>query len=156
MRRRNVIAALVLIAVGVGYGYLTSRLPVRTLPNTPDPAFFPWLNTVVLLGLAAVLLFQGVAVTARGGSEAAAPSPLGHAPVLWALAAFVGYLAVLPTLGFVIATVPFFAVLMVVFGERRAAWVAAGSVGVPVLLFAIFRYGFGILLPLGPLAGVLR
>ncbi len=154
MRRRNVIAALVLIAVAVGYGYLTSRLPVRTLPNTPDPAFFPWLNAAVLLALGAALLGQGL--VAAGGKEAARPAPLGHPSVVAALAAFVAYLMALPGLGFVIATVPFFAILMVVFGERRPAWVAAGSIGVPVLLFVVFRYGFGVLLPLGLLAGVVR
>ena len=46
--------------------------------------------------------------------------------VIALLAAFVAYLLVLPELGFVIATVPFFAALMVVYGERRPAWVAAG------------------------------
>ena len=154
MQRRNVIAALVLMAVGVGYGYLTSRLPVRTLPNTPDPAFLPWVNTVVLLALSAALLVQGLVATAGGGQQAPESSPVGRAGTVWALAAFVAYLVALPSLRFVIATVPFFAVFMVIFGERRAIWVAVGSVGVPVLLFVLFRYGFSIFLPLGLLSRV--
>ena len=154
MRRRNVIGALVLIAVAVGYGYLTSRLPVRTLPNTPNPAFFPWLNTAILLALGAALLVQGL--VAAGARQAAPPTPLADRSVIALLAAFVAYLMALPGLGFVIATVPFFAALMVIYGERRAAWVAAGAIGVPVILFVVFRYGFGVLLPLGLLAGTIR
>ncbi len=155
MRRRNIIAAVVLLALGLGYGFLTTGLPLRTLPNTPDPSFFPWINTAVLLALAAALLVQGLFFTAEGGAEAARTPARRHLPVLWVLAAFVAYLLALPPLGFVVATVPFFAVLMVAYGERRALWLAAGALGVPILLFVVFRYGFGVLLPRGLLSGLI-
>ena len=154
MRQRSVIAGLVLIAVGVGYGYLTSRLPVRTLPNTPNPSFFPWINTVLLLVLSAALLIQGLALDAGNGRERYRRPGIAYAVV--ALVAFVAYLVVLPGLGFVVASIPFFAVMMVLFGELRPAWVAGGSVGAIVLLFVVFRYGFGVLLPRGLLSGLIQ
>ena len=154
MRQRSVIAGLVLIAVGVGYGYLTSRLPVRTLPNTPNPSFFPWINTVLLLVLSAALLIQGLVLDAGNGRERYRCSGIAYAVV--ALVAFVAYLVVLPGLGFVVASIPFFAVMMVLFGELRPAWVAGGSVGATVLLFVVFRYGFGVLLPRGLLSGLIQ
>ena len=154
MGRRDIIAAVVLLALGLAYGFLTTGLPLRTLPNTPDPSFFPWINTTVLLVLAAALLVQGLFFTAEGGAEGARPPARRQLPVLCVLAAFVTYLVALPPLGFVIATIPFFAILMVAYGERRALWLAAGAFGVPILLFVVFRYGFGVQLPRGLLAGL--
>jgi hypothetical protein len=154
MGRRNIIAAVVLLAVGLTYGFLTTGLPLRTLPNTPDPSFFPWINTAVLLALAAALLVQGLFFTADDEAESAGIPVRRHLPVLWVLAAFVAYLVALPPLGFVVATIPFFAILMVAYGERRALWLAAGALGVPILLFVVFRYGFGVLLPRGLLSGL--
>ena len=65
------------------------------------------------------------------------------------LAWFAIYLAVLPTIGFLLATIPFFAGLMVLYGGARAIWLAVASVAVPVFLYFAFRDGFQILLPRG-------
>ena len=151
MRRKNIIAAVVLIACAILYGVLTANLPTRTLPHTPDPSFFPWINTVIILVLSVWLLVWELR---RPAPE---PTPTGtgrNRRAVWALAAFVGYLAVMPGLGFILATAPFFAVMMVLFGERRPMWVGGGAVGTTVLLYALFRYGFGVILPRGLLAGI--
>jgi putative tricarboxylic transport membrane protein len=153
MRRKNIIAAVVLIACAILYGVLTANLPTRTLPNTPDPSCFPRINTVIILALSVWLLVQAL----RRPAPAPTPSPTGtgrNHRAVWALAAFVGYLAVMPGLGFILATAPFFAVMMVLFGERRPMWVGGGAVGTTVLLHALFRYGFGVILPRGLLAGI--
>ncbi len=151
MRRKNIIAAVVLIACAILYGVLAANLPTRTLPHTPDPSFFPWINTVIILVLSVWLLVQALR------PPAPAPTPTGtgrNRRAVWALAAFVGYLAVMPGLGFILATAPFFAVMMVLFGERRPMWVGGGAVGTTVLLYALFRDGFGVILPRGLLAGL--
>ena len=150
MRRRNIIAALVLLALGAGYGILTSQLPTRSLPDTPGPPFFPWINTIVLLALSATLFVQGF-VGANGpvptGSE-------GRLRATWALGVFVVYLVILPGLGFLLATTPFFAALMVLFGERRVLRVAVGAILGTALLYLLFRHGFGVFLPTGLLKGI--
>jgi len=150
MGSRNVSAALVLIAFGLGYGYLTAGLPRRSLPNTPDPSFFPWIITAALLILAGALLVQGLAAR-RGARDE--PDRAGglRAPTVF-LVLFVAYVAMLPLVGFVVASVPFFAALMWLFGERRAAWLAGYSVALPVLLVVAFRNGLQIPLPAGVLA----
>jgi putative tricarboxylic transport membrane protein len=151
MRRKNIIAAVVLIACAILYGVLTANLPVRTLPNTPDPSFFPWINTVIMLVLSVWLLARGLK---RPATERA-PDMTGRSRrAAWALGAFVAYVAAMPGLGFILATVPFFAVMMVLFGERRPIWVCGGAVCATVLLYALFRYGFGVFLPRGVLAGI--
>jgi len=149
MRRRNIIAAAALLLLSAGYGLLTSQLPERSLPDTPGPPFFPWVNTVILLALSAALLVQGI--LAKPASDAAPPS-LSFAQrrqTAWVIGAFVVYLVILPGLGFVAATVPFFAALMVLFGERRWLRVTLASVGMTLFLYILFRHGFNVFLPRG-------
>ena len=153
MRVRDVSAALILIVFGVGYGYLTAGLPKRSLPNTPDPSFFPWIITACLLILAAALLVQGLRAhrDARDGADTGGSL---RAPTVF-LILFVAYVAALPFTGFVVASVPFFAVLVWLYGERRWGWICAYAVAVPVILVFVFRHGLQIPLPTGMLASVL-
>jgi putative tricarboxylic transport membrane protein len=146
MARRDLIAALVLLGFTAGFGLLTLRLPDRGLPNTPGPAFFPGLITLALAILTIALLVRSL----RGIAVEPAALPGAIATRGWiALGAFVVYLIAMPTLGFLIASVPFFAVLTWAYGERRIAIVAVTSVAVPVALLLVFRSGFQILLPSG-------
>lgn len=152
MRNKNVAAALVLIILGVVYGYLTAGLPTRSLPDTPDPSFFPWIITASLLILSVAMLVQGL----RARGTAPAPDTAGgpRAPTVF-LTLFVIYLAVLPVAGFMIASVPFFAALMWLYGERRWGWIGSVSIVLPVILVLVFRNGLQIPLPTGALAGLL-
>ncbi len=59
MRRKHLVAALVLMAFGVWYGYQTSLLPTRTLPHAPSPSFFPGILTCAVRVLAVALLMMG-------------------------------------------------------------------------------------------------
>ena len=151
MRRKNIIAAAVLIVFSLGYGALTTQLPVRSLPDTPGPPFFPWVNTVILLALSIGLLVQGLRGTATedSGRTVASTSAAQRRLAVWALGAFVAYLVALPGLGFLLATAPFFAVLMVLFGEKRWPWVAIGSIATTTFLYVLFRHGFSVFLPRG-------
>jgi hypothetical protein len=151
MARRNIIAALVLIALGIVYGVLTTQLPTRDIEQTTEPSFFPGVVTACLLALSVALLVQGLR-TRSGEAAVAFGPPIGARRYFTALAAFVIYLARRPILGFVAANVPFFAVLMAIYGERRPFWLAVGSVAVSLVLFFLFRELFQIRLPAGVLA----
>ena len=152
MRQKNITAALVLIAFGVLYGALSAYLPDRSLPNTPGPAFFPWINTALILFLSLWLLIRGL----RQPDQPREPvDSVKRRSTVFVLAAFAVYLAALPALGFVLATLPFFAVMTVLFGERRPIWVAVGAAGATALLYILFRHGFGVFLPQGLLRGIL-
>lgn len=155
MRRRNIAAALGLIACGLLYGYLAWELPVRSLPNTPGPSFFPLVVATLLIALSAALLVQ--ALTADRDSPASRDDGATTAQrrtTLLMLAVFLAYIVLLPILGFILATVPFFAVLMVLFGERRPVLVAVGAMAMTAVLYGLFQYGFGVFLPRGLLAGL--
>ena len=145
--RRDFIAAVVLLSTGASYGLATLSLPNRSLPNTPGPAFLPWLISAGLIILSAALLVR--ALTDDGGEPLrASPDRLSTLRPL-ALISFVVYLAVLPYAGFLVASVPFFAGLMWLYGERNRIVLSLAALIVPVSLFYIFRQGFQILLPVG-------
>lgn len=146
MARRNLVAACVLLAFSLVYGVLTVGLPERSLPNTPGPAFFPWLITGVLIVLSMALLVQSL----RGLGDTERLAPLLISRRGWmALGAFVVYLPLVPVLGFLTASVPFFATLTLLYGQRNRLFVVVTAVVVPVLVFVVFRYGFQMLLPRG-------
>ncbi|MDA1090407.1 MAG: tripartite tricarboxylate transporter TctB family protein [Proteobacteria bacterium] len=150
MRNKNITAGIFLTALGLAYGYLTAGLPERSLPNMPGPSFFPWVLTFCLLVLSVSLVVQGLRMAED------APKPAGKAggsfPAVVFLGVFAIYLALLPFLGFLPASIPFFAVLMVMYGETRKLWVASFSFGVPIFLFLLFRNVFDIPLPRGSLS----
>ena len=145
--RRDAIAGAILLVFGLSYGLMTGALPNRSLPNTPGPAFFPWLITVGLIVLSVALLVQSLI---NDGDDARHEISDGFlSRWLVALTLFFVYLILLPYSGFLVASVPFFAALMWLYGERNRLVLALASVVIPVGLFYIFRLGFQILLPTG-------
>ncbi len=153
MRKRNLISAAVLIAIGIGYFVLSVQLPTRNIENATGPSFFPLVAVTCFLILAAALLVQALRGRASLGAVPALPK-IPRRIYIWSLAAAVLYLVALPTLGFIAANIPLFAALMVLYGEKRPAWVAAVSIGISLTVFFLFREVFQIQLPSGILGGL--
>ena len=146
MALRNIVAATVLLALGIAYFYLATQLPERSLPNIPGPSFFPYLIGVVLVGLALALLVQGARGWRRAPIELGLPERL---PAFVALLVFGAYILALPRLGFLIASIPFAGVMIWLYGGRNKLFVATGAVVLPLLLSLLFREVFRIPLPQG-------
>ncbi len=149
MRIKNIGASLFLILFGLLYGFLTTRLPERTLPNTPGPPFVPMILTVFLLVLSGAWFFKSLKLDTDEPVFSEKTEHLFYPAA--GLGLFLITVILLPWLGFLVSGILFFAGLMVVSGERRPLWVIAFSIAVPVVLFYLFREGFLILLPPGSL-----
>ena len=147
MRTHNLIAAIILLAIGAGYGFLTANLPTRAIENTTQPSFFPTVIVVLFLSLSSILLFQGI-FRISGNDVPDAPNIASRKYII-GFCAFIVSLALLPTLGFLAANILIFAVLMALYGERRPAWIVGGSVLVALAMFFLFREVFQIRLPGG-------
>jgi putative tricarboxylic transport membrane protein len=126
---------------------MTALLPNRGLPNTPGPAFFPWLITVGLVLLSVILLVQSLARERPEPTQA--PASKGSVRQLIMLGVFGAFLVLLPVVGFLAAAVPFFAGLMWLYGERNRLALTLVAIAAPVTVFYIFRVGLNILLPTG-------
>ncbi len=145
--RRDVIVGAALLVIGVAYGLMTASLPNRSLPNTPGPAFFPWLITVGLILLSVALLIRSL--TGEGDKAPQTPSDGLADRRLLMLISFGIYLVLLPYAGFLPASVPFFAGLMWLYGELNRLVLTLATIVIPAGLFYLFRLGFQILLPAG-------
>ena len=117
------------------------------MPDTPGPAFFPWLIAFGLIGLSAALTVQGLIALRQRGEKTSGYRLPGRG--LLALGGFAAYLLLLPYAGFVLASVPFCGGLVLLYGERRPAIALTAAILIPVLLFLVFGTGFQVLLPRG-------
>lgn len=147
MSLKNVIGAILLLIVGLIYGYLSTQLPERAVPNVPGPAFFPGLVAILIVLLAIALLVKGLI-----GLKHEPAMPDGFSVPVWPLLMlgwWIGFVIVLPYAGFLLAGIPFFAGLMIMCEQRRWGIILAGSASIPVILFYLFRNGLNILLPIG-------
>jgi len=144
------VAALLFLSVVAFYGWQTFQFSATMQADVVGPSFYPRVLALAGLVLGFLLLLRP-AVT-EAGEEADAPLPqrdLGAvAPALLLLA----YVLALQPAGFPLATAVFLAVSFRLLGEgswwRAVCW----SVMLTVAIFAIFYYGLGLKLPLGPLA----
>lgn len=147
--RRHITGAAVLLALSFGYTALALQLPDRPMIGAPGPAFFPLLIGACLCALSVALLVQGIVGQRRrdrdGGDSGWTPSR----SALAVLGCFAAYLLLLPVAGFLLASIPFFALLMRFYGARDNRLVAIGAFAAPAALFVLFRYGFQIVPPRG-------
>ena len=145
MGRKNIIAGVILMMIGIIYGYLTSQLPVRPVTGEPGISFFPWIITIAVLILSLAMTIQGWRAIRQ--EEAALTWQPPSLQVVATLLLFMVYIAALPYLGFLIASVPFFIGLMVLYGGRHKTLLILAGPGVPIALYFLFRHVFLIPLP---------
>jgi putative tricarboxylic transport membrane protein len=141
-------------AVGLGLAlvgavaiYLATGFREGTATGGPGTRFLPILLAVIVIVLGVVL-----ALRPSGSEDPAEPlAPGGRSRVTWTLAALLAYVLVFGRLGFLLATVPFLVVLLLVYGERRWPVVLAIAVGATGASYALFAVWLGVPLPPGPL-----
>lgn len=141
MKYKNIISGIVLLALTLGYGWMALALPERAQTGALSPGFFPFLIAVFMGLFSSALVVKGLIAPASDEEAAALGLPEGAWRGALGLIWFAVYLAALGLVGFVVASVPFFAGLMWLFGERRALWIITGSAGVTLFLYALFQQG---------------
>lgn len=154
MRTKEIAGALIFIVFAVAYGFLTSGLSERTLPNTPGPSFLPWCIAVCLLALSTIWLVQS-AISKRitGHGNGPARTKISWKTASIGFLAFLSYLTLLPFVGFLISTPPFFGILMSIFGEKRPGRLCIYSAVLPLAFYFVFKILFQIPLPSSGLIG---
>ena len=143
------LAMFVLIPVGVAD---PGSIDVIAL----GPSFWPIIISVFLLLMG--LLTLGQAWMRSRESEHAPPSTdAGFAFGRWVgcLVLLGGYYAALHGLGMVLASIIALCLFMLLGGERRPLLIAVLAFGLPLALFAFFRYVANVVIPLGVLEGLL-
>lgn len=150
-----------LIGLAVSLTLLPSALGLPKLPIVPvGPGFYPTIVLVFLATTSALLLFQDVLAQRRAGpAEAQADDgpPRAYGLVAAAFLIVGGYVALIPLLGFRIATVLFVAVFQFVLERPRTLrqWAAqaAIAVGTATVTYLVFQHYLLVLLPRGSWTG---
>ena len=150
----NRLAAFVLIAFGLGYGYMTYRQPAASALGDPGLALFPGILTVLLLFLAICILVQDIRGKALPKRFSFKITPGGTRSTVGLLFVLI-YFFVISYLGFLVSSVLFFASLMLLCGERQPLRILGFSLVIPIVILLFFQGLFQIPLPkLGLFGGV--
>ncbi len=148
--RRDIVASILLILLGMGVIIESIRLKVGT-PLMPQPGFFPLLGGLFLVGLSMVLL-----VRAWRGSGDASQQPreafgeLRRPMILVACLAV--YAAVMEPVGYILPTVFIAVVVLRVLGVTSWKVVGLASLGLSIGTYVLFGRLLGIDLPAGILS----
>jgi putative tricarboxylic transport membrane protein len=133
------VLGLILLAVALTAGGLSVTIPAGLGTATLSPAFFPQ----VLAGLLGV---AGVWLIVAGRSRVTWGEVLDRR-VLLVGAALLAYYLSFAYVDFRVGTFLFMAAAMAALGARRPAELLAVPLATALGVFAVFRYGFGTLLP---------
>ena len=159
---RDGIAGLIGLAVSLGLLPFAFGLP--TLPIVPiGPGFYPAVILIFLAAMCALLVVQDMLLQRRMAAPAAPAEPVAEAPqrayglVVGAFLLTAAYIALLPLLGFRIATVLYVALFQFMLERPRTArqWLvlAAVAVGTAALAFIAFDKYLSVILPRGAWTG---
>jgi putative tricarboxylic transport membrane protein len=150
--RADRVVGAVLVCVGLGVLALTTGLATATAADPVGPRGFPLLLGLVVLGCgAALLIAPGESADEGQGRGALAPRQLLGAIGLTAL-----YLRVLEPAGYLLATPPYLAALLLLQGGVAPRAFLGTVVGLPVVLYLLFAVAMRVPLPMGPLEPFLR
>lgn len=144
MRKKNLISSIAFLLIGVLYSYFTYWLPIRTLPHTPGPSFFPWVIAICFLSLSILLLCKSF--IDKEEKEKKEEAIFGK-KILTLILLMLIYILLLPLTGFLLITPFFFASFMYLTSEKRFFYIASFSISIPFFIFYLFQNIFSIFLP---------
>jgi hypothetical protein len=156
LKRKNVLAGLMFIAVAALGLWMSRNYPVGTALRM-STGYVPRLLCWILIGLGAVILFQGVRQAEPPASEpiaGAAPSETGMLARLRPIAAvtvsLIAFALVLERLGLVLAIFLLVGIASLATRQLKAWEVLAAGAGLSVLSWVIFVFGLGLPIPVWP------
>ncbi len=113
------------------------------------PSFWPQIVLAGIIIICAGLMVQYLIKTEKGAEGKKATLDLRQLRFLIAVALIVGYLVLLPFLGFIITTPVFMVAFMYLLGEQSAAWILGVSLGMTAVIVVLFTKVMYVPLPRG-------
>lgn len=149
---RHLPAILLAIICGVVfYDSATTLVEQGYASGTPitNAALYPRLLAGLLLALLALQVFTDIRA-APASDEDQSPAAPGHMRLsMFVAMAIVGYIMILPVLGFLVTTPVFVLVLLLVLGDRKTATLVAVPLGTTAGCVVVFQVLFNVNLPRG-------
>lgn len=149
MRNADRISAALLLAGAVAFSAAALKFYAYSSPDGPGPAFLPfWLGLAMAL-LAGAMLVRSLRARERGTGWAPRGVALRHVAVV--LGATVAFAALIQTLGMILGSALFLAVLMRYLDRNRWPLVLAVAAGAAGFNYLVFAYWLRVPFPVGPL-----
>lgn len=150
MRTLEITMATVLLLVGIGLFSMTfsPSFNVPTFGGDVGPAFAPRGYLTVWIALAGIVLLQAVRTE---GAPISIAGNIGRLATVSAIGAATGFAML--WVGFVFAAVPGFFAFCYALGYRRLINLIVLSIVAPLAIWALFTFGFELLLPRSPWFG---
>ena len=148
MGKTEITIGVCLLILSIVFYALTYQFPAQTLAFSPK--IFPRFVSVCLFIISAVLVIQGITAVRKSSWE---KNPELTTDRGFLIRLFLGiligyaYTRLLPLTGYVVATPPFIAGIMLVFNEKRWLKIAATSIITTTMLYILFRMIFRVPLP---------
>ena len=131
------------MGLGGFMAWQAEKLTVGT-PSFPGPGFFPFCLALLLIGIAAIIFFQGIKQ-----KPAEWETDLRWERVVLALAAIFVYALVLESLGYLLSTF-FLMVLLLKLMLKKAWWYSPGLASlISLVSYLLFRVSLQLSLPRG-------
>jgi len=148
MGRTEIIIGVCLMILSFVFYAVTYQFPEQTLAFSPK--IFPRFVSICLFIISAVLVIQGATAVRKSSREKKPELTIPKALLIrLSLGILVGYAytRLLPITGYVVATPPFIAGIMLVFNEKRWLKIVATSIITTSMLYILFRIIFRVPLP---------
>jgi putative tricarboxylic transport membrane protein len=143
--RGDLVGSLLLITTGIGVMIGSIRLTVGT-PVNPQPGFFPFVGSLILISMSLILLVKG---WLGHGRRMATFGEVRRPAIL--VAGMGVYTAALGPMGYLLATIPLAALILRVMGVKSWRVVSLVSVALSAITYLLFAGLLGIELPAGVL-----
>ncbi len=151
IRKREFATGAAILAIGLGYLYMTSTLPRKQFI---DAAFVPYILALTMCLLGVLQMWQGNKL-ARGEPSVAEnkPDTADYRTVWKTLALIIAYVALLEPIGFPIMTIVYLFVQFIVLTptEKRINYLMYALIAciTSAAVYMTFRYAFDMILPVG-------
>lgn len=159
-RTLDLISAAALALLGIGAHAVARKIPPR-FPTGVDSGFLPEIVSALLVAVAAIIAFGALRRSAEGAAGEAAPETTDGTDASPAFGRVAGtfllllaFVLALPSLGFLVSAAGFLALQLLLLaprGKRRPLLFLAIAILAAASIYGIFAYGFGLILPRGPL-----
>lgn len=146
MKKFNLGTAFVMILISIGIVYQTRDMP-KTFNQAPGPGFWPRLLAMAVVLLSAGLVIQTYAGKLDWKEKLVDLKKPGVQRVFILFLTFGGFAFSLKYLGFIITSLAFVPVVMLVLGETRLKWLLLTSVGTTAFVYIIFVKCLRLVLP---------
>ena len=149
----NIIVGVFFMLLSAALITLALQLPKSAVMDI-GPDFMPLVIGCVTLGIAALLTFLNVKnfKLHLEELESAEPEECDYRRVAYSFVVTVVYVLILQPVGFIISTIVYLPLQMMILapvGKRNPVILVVISVIFTLVVFALFRYGFKIVLPAG-------